>query len=210
MNLQKCERCAINFHENSVSYYRRTKDLLKQLPCLCRDCQRITKYFNLNEIELDKNIKAEKIKDIKKELKQNVILYDENQHLINSKKDIHEKRKKFYRIQSARIRSARKNAIIKISDEEKIQIRKFYDECPSGHHVDHIIPIGKGGKHCLANLQYLYAKDNIRKGNRIEVDVLEQYLDNEKLSVAFLQRKFKLTYFDAKKILIDLGIINET
>lgn len=76
--------------------------------------------------------------------------------------------------------------------------------------MDHIIPISKGGKHCLANLQYLYAKDNIKKGNRIEVDVLEQYLDNEKLSVAFLQRKFKLTYFDAKKILIDLGIINET
>lgn len=48
-------------------------------------------------------------------------------------------------------------------------IRAFYEACPEGHHVDHIIPLrGKGvsGLHVLENLQYLPASVNISKGNR--------------------------------------------
>jgi hypothetical protein len=52
---------------------------------------------------------------------------------------------------------------------ERSAIRKFYLDCPAGFHVDHIIPLqGKtvSGLHVLANLQYLPAAENIRKGNR--------------------------------------------
>ena len=31
-------------------------------------------------------------------------------------------------------------------------------------HVDHIIPIAKGGLHIAENLQVISAKDNLRKG----------------------------------------------
>lgn len=47
-------------------------------------------------------------------------------------------------------------------------IEQFYENCPSGFNVDHIIPLkGKNvcGLHVLNNLQYLTPKDNLKKHN---------------------------------------------
>ena len=38
------------------------------------------------------------------------------------------------------------------------------------HHVDHIIPISKGGLHHQDNLQVLTKKENLIKGNKKEVN----------------------------------------
>jgi 5-methylcytosine-specific restriction endonuclease McrA len=45
-------------------------------------------------------------------------------------------------------------------------LRDFYNAMSLGEHfhVDHIIPIAKGGLHTVHNLQILEAKDNLRKG----------------------------------------------
>ena len=51
-------------------------------------------------------------------------------------------------------------------------IQAFYVGCPTGHHVDHEIPLqGKliSGLHVLENLQYLPAVENLSKGNRIDL-----------------------------------------
>lgn len=56
---------------------------------------------------------------------------------------------------------------------ESEEINKFYENCPEGYHVDHVIPLkGKtvSGLHVLSNLQYLTAEENLRKGNKFETD----------------------------------------
>ena len=52
-------------------------------------------------------------------------------------------------------------------DTDREAIRQFYNNCPSGYDVDHIIPISKGGLHTLSNLQYLTASENRSKGNKL-------------------------------------------
>lgn len=72
-------------------------------------------------------------------------------------------RKKTLAIYHKRIRELSK----RLDDQEKEAIRLFYVNCPEGYHVDHIIPLSKGGLHHINNLQYLTAKENLSKGNRI-------------------------------------------
>ena len=48
------------------------------------------------------------------------------------------------------------------------EINKFYENCPDGYQVDHIIPINGenvSGLHVIKNLQYLTAEENMKKGN---------------------------------------------
>ena len=52
-------------------------------------------------------------------------------------------------------------------DADLLAIRKFYENCPVGHEVDHIIPISKGGLHTLENLQYLTIRENRCKSNKL-------------------------------------------
>jgi 5-methylcytosine-specific restriction endonuclease McrA len=52
-------------------------------------------------------------------------------------------------------------------DANRKAIQEFYDKCPSGHEVDHIVPISKGGLHTLSNLQYLTISDNRKKSNKM-------------------------------------------
>ena len=48
-------------------------------------------------------------------------------------------------------------------------IREFYENCPLGYHVDHVVPLNGNnisGLHVLNNLQYLTAEDNLVKSNK--------------------------------------------
>ena len=70
---------------------------------------------------------------------------------------------------NASLYSNRKLRIPPWFESEKKLIAEFYDNCPEGYHVDHIIPLqGKtvSGLHTISNLQYLSAEENMLKGNK--------------------------------------------
>lgn len=65
-------------------------------------------------------------------------------------------------------RALKINAIPKWCNLEKI--KEIYKNCPKGYHVDHIIPLNNPivcGLHVENNLQYLTARENISKGNKL-------------------------------------------
>lgn len=74
----------------------------------------------------------------------------------------------------------KRKAIVKkaLDNEANLElIKKIYKECPLGYHVDHIIPIAKGGKHHENNLCYLPATLNMQKQAKLpeEVPLIMQY-----------------------------------
>lgn len=69
---------------------------------------------------------------------------------------------------SALYRANKIQATPKWADLDKI--KRIYNNCPTGFHVDHIMPlngVGFCGLHVEYNLQYLTAKENCSKGNRL-------------------------------------------
>jgi len=80
-------------------------------------------------------------------------------------------------IHKRRIRAAdRMKAMPSWADKKAIS--KFYRDCPAGFHVDHIVPLRHEsicGLHILQNLQYLPAKDNLKKGNKLDESIALGY-----------------------------------
>lgn len=76
---------------------------------------------------------------------------------------------------SARRRAYMKQALPAIqSEQDRLKILDMYaqaklleQETGIKYHVDHIIPISKGGMHIPSNLQILTAVDNLKKGAKI-------------------------------------------
>lgn len=78
--------------------------------------------------------------------------------------------------------------------ETVMVIDKIYMDCPEGYHVDHIVPLNKGGAHMPYNLQYLPEMINMRKKDNESFDcslfaiswkdwqLVKSYLEENRLS----------------------------
>lgn len=75
-----------------------------------------------------------------------------------------------YAEREARKRASQLDATPKwLNADQLAEIKQIYKNCPSGFHVDHIVPLlGQNvrGLHVPWNLQYLPALENMRKGNK--------------------------------------------
>jgi 5-methylcytosine-specific restriction endonuclease McrA len=94
--------------------------------------------------------------------------YDFDRRKYKTKEELAEATRKKVREVSANYRASVRNQTP--PDADRKAIKKFYDNCPTGYEVDHIIPISKGGLHTLNNLQYLTITENRRKSNKIIVN----------------------------------------
>ena len=57
-----------------------------------------------------------------------------------------------------------------LNEQERAAVTYVYADCAnlgSEYHVDHIVPLSKGGKHELSNLQIAPAEYNLSKGNSV-------------------------------------------
>jgi 5-methylcytosine-specific restriction endonuclease McrA len=111
---------------------------------------------------------AEAIKEYRQRTRARKEAYDRQYRKDNLEK-IREKNRKYYRdhVPEYIARLQKRNAAVRSSTTEDCselkEIKQFYIECPAGYHVDHIVPIALGGRHELANLQWLEASLNLSK-----------------------------------------------
>lgn len=100
--------------------------------------------------------------------------YVDNKDTCNLRSTEHYKEnKQMYVEKSARRRAAKVQATPIWADKEKI--KQVYLSCPTGYHVDHIIPLNNPlvcGLHVHNNLQCIPAKDNLEKSNIFNENVL--------------------------------------
>jgi len=72
--------------------------------------------------------------------------------------------------QSQRRRANKLNSLASLTELEKLEIEIMYEEVSmlgKGWHVDHIVPLSKGGLHHPDNLQIVSSMYNVRKSDRI-------------------------------------------
>lgn len=93
------------------------------------------------------------------------VCYDTHRRKYKTKEEAVEAKRKGTRAVSANYRAKLRRQTP--ADADLTAIKEFYNSCPKGYEVDHVIPISKGGLHVLENLQYLTAQENRRKSNKL-------------------------------------------
>lgn len=213
----QCIQCLQLKEETSSQYVKRTRFNLDE-PFYCQACR---KHKIPYEEILFKRALPQAIEDKKAEIKTLITRYKQNKKLqenrkalLNELKALKREKAKIYATTDhgkevikkgdVKRRLTLKQAMKGIPKHELDMVKTFYDNRPIGYEVDHIIPISKGGKHRLDNLRYVLAEDHRSKFNKIDPKYIEYALENEKISISTIQRKFMLDREAAEKIYLEI------
>ena len=177
------KECSVCGELLPLSSFNKRSDRLIGLLSHCRNCQTAKRSEVLGTEEYKEYhkkyriINSDKISEYQKDYastnkdkiasRKHSYYLDNSKHILLRCKLYRENNPGAYRAYNAKRRAAKLQATPKWADQEKI--RRIYNECPEGYHVDHIVPIrGKlvCGLHCEFNLQHLTAAENLAKSNK--------------------------------------------
>lgn len=180
MNITICTACGLEKELNETNFELRSPSDPNKYRKQCRDCVKIRRasYCQNNKEDIIQKVS---------------IYYDENREEIirhnieyarQHPDDIKRNKKKFNtlhpesrREQKYRYRARKYNATIeKFAKQDVIDTygdKCFY--CISGNfeHLDHYIPLSKGGNHSLANVRPSCAKCNLHKNDKMPEDFIK-------------------------------------
>lgn len=136
----------------------------------CKECQKAyIRRFQLENKEQTAENKRNYVRSKPEIVKASKDKYrEQNRDILKEKNRIYQRKNNKRILAKTRLYQAKKWSNYQTLDpSEKKLIQQFYLNCPKGWHVDHIVPLSRDGKHCLSNLQYLSARANLQKSNKI-------------------------------------------
>lgn len=210
---QVCVQCLREQKESSFQFHKRTRNGY-DMPFYCQRCRKdpipyediILRRLLPKEIEKKKT----EIRELIRRYQDNKKLADQHvAYIEDGKKKRAEYQKEYFETEKGKEAKANgwkkralnlKKALEGIPDYEKDLVKDFYYNRPDGYEIDHIIPISKGGKHRLDNLRYIKAEDHRSKFDKIDPRYVRYALENEKISISAIMRKFGIAYEGAERI----------
>ena len=182
--MKKCNRCKKD-KPLTNEFFHRNKSQQDGFQRTCKECRKL--HYEINKATVVKYYQENK-EEIKKDKREDRKNNPEKYKALDKKYDLKykdRKRQKYYENWDSRRETAKqyklknKHKVVANTSKRRSDkrnqtpnyanfslINNIYKSCPKGYHVDHMVPISKGGLHYESNLCYLPAGINESKGNK--------------------------------------------